>query len=123
MPTDDDTATYQLRLGDAMEFLTTKDYADNWLSECHESFCGLSFADWRTVLTDAGFTLDPTSAAWRNEWLAEHRFSPWRRWPTPGPVHRSPGPSPTCSPSHAGRWAERVSAWGGPRRRPGRSRW
>ncbi|GAB3084729.1 hypothetical protein GCM10027215_30560 [Nocardioides zeae] len=76
LPTDDGAATYQLRLGDAMEFMTTKDYADNWLSECHESFCGLTFADWRTVLTDAGFTLDPTSGAWRNDWLAEHRFSP-----------------------------------------------
>ncbi|WP_028473322.1 class I SAM-dependent methyltransferase [Nocardioides alkalitolerans] len=72
----DETPTWRLRLADAMEFLTTKDYADNWLSECHEQFCGLSMADWRTVLTDVGFTLDPTTTAWRNDWLAEHRFGP-----------------------------------------------
>lgn len=71
-----DRATWRLRLGDAMEFMTTKDYADNWLSECHESFCGLSYADWADVLTGAGFTLDPTSRAWRNDWLVEHRFAP-----------------------------------------------
>lgn len=70
------SATWRLRLADAMEFLTTKDYADNWLSECHESFCGLSFADWRVLLEEAGFTLDPTSRAWRNDWLVENRFAP-----------------------------------------------
>ncbi|MGD7789402.1 class I SAM-dependent methyltransferase [Propionibacteriaceae bacterium Y1700] len=70
------TGEWRLRLGDAMEFLATKDYAENWLSECHEQFCGLTMADWRTVLTDAGFTLDPTSQAWRNDWLVENRFAP-----------------------------------------------
>ncbi|MFW6776041.1 class I SAM-dependent methyltransferase [Nocardioides sp. CPCC 205120] len=72
----DGTATWRLRLGDAMEFLTTKDYADNWLSECHEQFCGLSMADWRDLLTDAGFELDPGHGAWRNDWIVEHRFAP-----------------------------------------------
>ncbi len=33
-----------LRLADAMDFLTRKDYVDNWLSETHEQFCGLDFA-------------------------------------------------------------------------------
>ncbi|MDT9595181.1 class I SAM-dependent methyltransferase [Nocardioides zeae] len=70
---------WRLRLGDAMEFLTTKDYADNWLSECHESFCGLTMADWREVLTGAGLTLDPTSVAWRNDWLVSERFAPTAR--------------------------------------------
>src|SRR5699024_7703670 len=50
-----------LPLGHAMEYLTHKDYADNWLSEAHEQFCGLEFADWRAVLTDVGFELDPAS--------------------------------------------------------------
>ncbi len=67
---------WQLRLADAMDFLTRKDYADNWLSESHEQFCGLSFADWGTIVTDTGLVLDPVSRAWRNDWIIEHRIAP-----------------------------------------------
>jgi SAM-dependent methyltransferase len=66
----------ELPLGDAMEFLEHKDYADNWLSEAHERFCGLEFADWKALLTDVGFEIDPASRAWRNDWLVEHRMRP-----------------------------------------------
>lgn len=66
----------ELRLGDAMDFLTRKDYADNWLSETHEQFCGLSFADWQEIIAAAGLELDPVSAPWRNDWLVERRFAP-----------------------------------------------
>lgn len=52
----------RLRLADAMDFLTRKDYADNWLSETHEQFCGLSFDDWTAVVREAGFEVDPAVA-------------------------------------------------------------
>lgn len=71
-----DAATVRLTLGAAMDFLTRKDYADNWLSEAHEQFCGLSFADWVAVLTDVGFEVDAASHAWRNDWIVEHRLRP-----------------------------------------------
>ena len=57
----------ELSLADAMDFLTRKDYVDNWLSECHEQFCGLEYADWKGLLADVGFEVDPTSRAWRND--------------------------------------------------------
>lgn len=65
-----------LRLADAMDFLTRKDYVDNWLSETHEQFCGLNFAGWSTVAERAGFHIDPASKAWRNDWVIEHRIAP-----------------------------------------------
>src|SRR5204863_9567378 len=58
----------RIALADAMDFLTRKDYVDNWLSECHEQFCGLEFADWKSVLTDVGFEIDAASRTWRNDW-------------------------------------------------------
>ncbi|SDE57407.1 class I SAM-dependent methyltransferase [Auraticoccus monumenti] len=66
----------RLRLADAMDYLTRKDYADNWLSECHEQFCGLSWADWQDVVRAAGMTLDAASRPWRNDWVVEHRIAP-----------------------------------------------
>jgi hypothetical protein len=66
----------ELTLAAAMDFLTRKDYADNWLSEAHEQFCGLEFADWKALLADVGFEVDPVSRAWRNDWLVEHRLAP-----------------------------------------------
>jgi hypothetical protein len=59
-----------------MEYLTHKDYPDNWLSEAHEQFCGLEFADWKALLADVGFEVDPASRAWRNDWIVEHRIAP-----------------------------------------------
>ncbi|GAA0576079.1 hypothetical protein GCM10010172_71040 [Paractinoplanes ferrugineus] len=66
----------RIELGAAMDFLTRKDYVDNWLSETHEQFCGLSFADWRELLAEAGFELDPASAAIRNDWVIDNRIAP-----------------------------------------------
>lgn len=67
---------WEVSLRTAMEFMTRKDYTDNWLSECHERFCDLSYADWERLLGEAGFTLDGASGPVRNEWLVEHRFDP-----------------------------------------------
>jgi SAM-dependent methyltransferase len=68
--------TVRLSLGNAMDYLTRKDYVDNWLSETREQFCGLSFADWTALLTEAGFDLDPASTPIRNDWLIENRIAP-----------------------------------------------
>ncbi|WP_405070651.1 hypothetical protein OG558_14100 [Kribbella sp. NBC_01510] len=65
-----------LRLADAMDFLTRKDYGDNWVSEAHEQFCGLNLAGWSAVAERAGFHVDPASRAWRNDWVIEHRIAP-----------------------------------------------
>lgn len=73
-----------LRVGDAMDFLTRKDYADNWLSETHEQFCGLAFADWAQIVARAGLRLDPVSHAWRNDWVIEHRIAPVAELTDPG---------------------------------------
>ncbi|MCB7135210.1 SAM-dependent methyltransferase [Cellulosimicrobium marinum] len=67
---------WRLTLREAMEFMTRKDYVDNWLSEAHERFCDLTGAGWATLLEDAGFVLEPGSGAWRNAWLVEHSFAP-----------------------------------------------
>lgn len=65
----------RMPLRDAMEFLTTRDYRRNWLSECHERFTTMEWSDWATTLTAAGFELDPASGPWRNDWLVQHRFA------------------------------------------------
>ena len=66
----------RLSLGDAMDFLTRKDYTDNWLSETQEQFCGLEFADWKALLTDVGFEIDPVSGTSRNDWIVRNRLAP-----------------------------------------------
>ena len=68
-----------VRLADAMEFMTHKDYLDSWLSESHEQFCALEYEDWCRLLADVGFEIDPVSHAWRNEWIVEHRLAPCAR--------------------------------------------
>jgi SAM-dependent methyltransferase len=66
----------RMRLADAMDFLTRKDYVDNWLSETHEQFCGMSFAGWAALLEEVGFELAPASRAWRNDWVVDNRIAP-----------------------------------------------
>lgn len=66
----------RLALADAMEFLSKKDYTDNWLSEMHERFCFFSYADWVALLEDTGFRVAPGSRSFRNPWVVEHRFEP-----------------------------------------------
>lgn len=65
----------ELDLRTAMEFLYTRDYTENYLSECHERFCDVTFSGWATLLADAGFQLDRDSRPWRNDWLVENRLS------------------------------------------------
>lgn len=65
-----------LRCADAMDFLTRKDYVENWLSESHEQFCGLSWRQWQELLDEAGLELRPGSVAWRNDWIIDNRITP-----------------------------------------------
>lgn len=66
--------TVRLPLWAAMEYLETKDYTDNWLSECHETFTVLNEDSWGELVRSVGFEVDPASHAWVNEWMVENRF-------------------------------------------------
>lgn len=70
------TATVRCTLARAMEFLTRKDYTDNWVSECHERFTDMNLDAWRALLTDVGFEVDVATHVWRNDWIVEHRIDP-----------------------------------------------
>ncbi|MFI5932321.1 class I SAM-dependent methyltransferase [Actinoplanes sp. NPDC051494] len=78
-----DATTVELPFGDAMDYLTRKDYPDNWLSETQEQFCGFEFADWKSLLTDIGFEIDPASETLRNEWIVDNRLAPVASLTTP----------------------------------------
>ncbi|GAB2470138.1 class I SAM-dependent methyltransferase [Jatrophihabitans fulvus] len=71
-----DERTVELPLRDAMEFLETMSYTDNWLSEMHETFCHYSWKDWVALSNSLGLEVDPRSGPWRNEWLVENVFGP-----------------------------------------------
>lgn len=68
-----------LRLEDACEFLSKKNYTDNWQSEMHERFCFFSFAEWRRAAEEAGFRVLPASRAFQNPWIVEHWWRPCAR--------------------------------------------
>jgi len=63
-----------LTLADAMEFLSKKDYTDNWESEMHETFCFWSFSRWKENLENAGFSVSAKSRAVTNEWIVNNRW-------------------------------------------------
>jgi len=70
-----------LPLRTAAEFLSKKDYLDNWASEMNEEFCFWGFARWRQVLQEAGFRLlegsqqpSESSRSFVSPWIAEHRY-------------------------------------------------
>jgi ubiquinone/menaquinone biosynthesis C-methylase UbiE len=72
---------FWLRWKDAMEFLTKKDYVDNWRSEVQEEFCFWSFDEWKQALARAGFkvlenpnTPEEGSRAYVSAWRVQHSF-------------------------------------------------
>jgi hypothetical protein len=74
---------FVLPLRIAMEFLTKKDYVDNWDSELNEEFTFWSFPQWKAELVAVGFRVleNPNapgtlSRAYANPWIVEHRFQP-----------------------------------------------
>ncbi|TGM01727.1 transferase [Leptospira jelokensis] len=70
-----DGIEYQrMKLGDICEYISKKDYTDNWESEMHESFCFWSFSEWKKNLESIGFRISPKSCEYRNEWLVQNRY-------------------------------------------------
>jgi hypothetical protein len=70
-----------LRFKDAVEFLTKKDYTDNWKSEMNEEFAFWSFDEWKQAIAQAGFQVvenpnapETGSRAYRSEWRVKHHF-------------------------------------------------
>jgi hypothetical protein len=63
-----------LSLRDACEFLSKKDYLDNWRSEMHETFCFWSYADWCAAVERAGLAVRPGSHAFTNPWVVQNRY-------------------------------------------------
>lgn len=77
-----DRRCYQLPLGQAAEFLSKKDYTDNWKSEMNEEFCFWSFSKWKAVLEKIGFNVieNPNNPAegsrvYTNPWVVENRYT------------------------------------------------
>lgn len=64
----------RLSLGDAAEYLSRKDYTDNWQSEMHETFCFWDFNEWKNEMETAGFRIHPSSVAFTNDWIVENRW-------------------------------------------------
>jgi hypothetical protein len=64
----------RLSLGDACEFLSKKDYLENWVSEMHETFCYWSFSRWKQAVEQASYTVHPGSHAFTSSWLVENRY-------------------------------------------------
>ena len=72
---------FVLRLRDAAEFMTKKDYVANWRSEMNEEFAFWDFAEWKRELAAAGFAVledasDPgkRSRAYTNPWIVKNRL-------------------------------------------------
>ncbi len=70
-----------LRLKDAVEFITKKDYTDNWNSELNEEFAFWSFSEWKANLRKAGFRIienpnepNTSSREYSNHWIVENRW-------------------------------------------------
>jgi len=63
-----------LSMQDACEFLSKKDYTDNWLSEMHETFCFWSYSEWCEAVRKAGFTIHPASHQYTNPWIVANRW-------------------------------------------------
>ncbi|MEK6846320.1 MAG: methyltransferase domain-containing protein [Nanoarchaeota archaeon] len=70
-----------LDLKTATEFMTKKDYVDNWKSELNEEFSFWDFSEWKSALKDAGFVVleNPndiveSSRTYANSWIVQNRY-------------------------------------------------
>jgi SAM-dependent methyltransferase len=77
----DGRTQFQLTLRQAAEFLSKKDYTDNWASEMNEEFCFWSFQQWKKVLSETGFRISENpnpserrSRSYVNPWIVENRY-------------------------------------------------
>jgi hypothetical protein len=64
----------KLSLKDACEFMSRKDYIDNWESEMHETFCFWDFQQWKEQLEKTGFVVSEQSTAYTNNWIVKNRL-------------------------------------------------
>ena len=71
----DGETLFELRLQDAVEFMTKKDYLENWSSEMHEAFAFWSLRDWQAALREAGFAVVQGTRDYVNPWIVEHRWT------------------------------------------------
>jgi SAM-dependent methyltransferase len=65
----------------AAEFLSKKDYVENWRSELNEEFCFWSFTQWKQVLAEVGFSVvenpnqpETGSRTYTNPWIVTNRY-------------------------------------------------
>lgn len=72
--TENNVEYIKLLLKDACEFMSRKDYTDNWQSEMHETFCFWDVEEWKQQLTNAGFNIHPASCTFTNNWIAQNRW-------------------------------------------------
>jgi hypothetical protein len=70
-----------LRYKDAVEFMTKKDYVDNWRSELNEEFAFWDFPQWKDELKQVGFSVlenpnspEGSSRAYTSDWVVENRW-------------------------------------------------
>lgn len=68
-------------LKNIVEFMTKKDYVDNWRSELNEEFAYWSFSDWKKALSNHGFKVienpnekEGVSVSYRNDWIVKNRW-------------------------------------------------
>ena len=59
---------------DIADFLSKKNYVDNWDSELHESFTHWSMSRWREELEKIGFSIDQLSHTYANPWIIENHL-------------------------------------------------
>lgn len=64
----------RLTLKDSCEFMSRKDYTDNWESEMHETFCFWDFDEWKEHLKAVGFTVSDQSIVYSNPWIQKNRW-------------------------------------------------
>lgn len=72
---------FVIRLKDATEFISKKDYTDNFRSEMNEEFAFFSFSDWKKILQKIGFSIieNPNEAlassrVYTNDWVIDNRY-------------------------------------------------
>lgn len=78
----EDGVAFHLTLRQAAEFLSKKDYVDNWKSEMNEEFCFWSFRNWNTMLSETGFVIRESSnnsaagsRVYSNPWIIKNRYA------------------------------------------------
>jgi hypothetical protein len=65
---------------DIVEFMTKKDYTDNWHSELHEEFAFWDINDWCQAVSESGFEVIHDSEGkcgtrvYQNDWIVENRW-------------------------------------------------